>query len=452
MARTFCGFAVMLAVIAAGPSLTAQVSGEPITIETGDDAVPTPQQPEEVQQAATRFKNNDLEGALALLKAAAKKHPELPPPWIIIADWLGQVNNAQGVRNALENAVKEAPDDPNAYAVLGQLNLRSGNWTEAQLLFEAALAKLKTYQGNPTRKTALTRGALGGLATVARARGNWDVAQKHLEALIADDPKNVGAYQELARALFHQDKPDAEVLAQFRKAAELNENVLTPEAQLAQLYQAKGDQKSAQKWMAAAINFAPRDVNTRLAAAQWSLQTGQFQQAAAQADAALQLDADSLAARNLRGVVALYEKDYQTAADFFQKAHIDRPSFFPASNNLALALCELSDPAQKRRALEFAQNNVRQFSNQAEGYSTLAWVLYKLGRVDEAEQALNKCVQVARQAGQNVSADTQYYMARIWADKDRKDDAKQLLQQTLESTQPFSMRPEAEELLEELSK
>jgi tetratricopeptide (TPR) repeat protein len=422
------------------------LAAEPVAVDSLKEASPAGnQQIEEVSDALKRFRTGDLEGAKTLLDTAFKKHPELPPPRLILVQWLAQSNQGAAVRNQLEQAVTEMPDDPEAYVIIGDLAVQGRRLTEAELVFKKAREVLANFKGDGRRKSVIERRVLQGLATVAQNRQDWTTAQKDWEQLLAMDSKNAVALQQLAWVLFQQQKP-TDALEKLKAAQAADKNVLTPEAILAQFYQRNGDKKSAAKWMVAALTAAPKDLRTRIFATQWSLDTDQLQQAQQQADSALQLDPTSVDAHFLRGVVALYLKDYPKATECFQKVVSESPSSFPGSNNLALSLAEQDDTA-KKKALEYAEMNARQFPNQAEAFSTLGWVYYKLGRLDEAETALRKAIS----SGQ-LSADTAYYIARISVDRDRKDEARQLLEQALRSTAPFSMRSEAKSLLEQLTK
>ena len=112
---------------------------------------------------------------------------------------------------------------------------------------------------------------------------------------------------------------------------------------------------------------------------QWALETEQLPEAEKQATAALQIDPKSLDAKILCGVIALFKKDFAGAERYFEAAHLQSPRNFAATNNLALVLIEQKDEAKKRRALEYAQNNVQQNPKSAEAASTYGWVLYKTG-------------------------------------------------------------------------
>lgn len=445
MPRTLIGTLAVLGIAVVCVSLAArQVPAEPLPIDLLGTGAAGGQQDQEIADAFKRFRNMDFDGALALLQAAVKKRPELPPARLIMAQWFAKANQAAAVQSYLEQLIIEEPDDPEAYVVLGDLALRGRRWAEAGLLYQKGGEVLKTFQGSSKRKGPIERRALGGLATVAEAQKDWPTAQKHLEALLAADKENAAALQQLGRVLFRQDKA-TEALAKFKAAAAADENVLTPEAILAQLYEQADDRDNATKYMVEALTVNPRDLRTRLVAAQWSLETEQFEQAEQQADAALKLDPDSLQAKILRGVVALFRKDYSTAEEQFEKAHLQSPGNFAASNNLALALCEQDVEAKKRLALEYAQVNAQRLPNQAEAASTLGWVFYKLERIDEAEAALRKAA-----SGGTMSPDTAYYIARVSVDRGREEQARQLLESALKTTRPFSLRKEAKLLLESL--
>jgi len=427
--------------------LTARLArAEPVAIDTLKEANPSANQRiEEVEEALKRFRNGDFDGAKALLEVAFKKQPDLSPPRLILAQWFAQANQGAALRAQLEQAIVDMPGDPEAYVIIGDLALQGRRWTEADLVFQKTNELLAGFKGSSRRKSAIQKRALAGLAAVAQNREDWATAVKQLEQWLAVDANNAVALQQLGWVLFQQQKP-TEALEKLKAAHQANENVLTPEAILAGFYQRNGDTKNATKWMIAALTGAPKDLRTRLFAAQWSLDTDNLKQAAEQADAAIQLDVKSLDAYLIRGVVALHLKDYAKASECFQKILDETPSNFAASNNLALALIEQDDTA-KKKALEYAEMNARQFPNQAEAFSTLGWVYYKLGRLDQAEAALRKAI-----SGGQMSPDTAYYIARVSTDRDRKDEARQLLESALKSPTPFSMRSDAKELLEKLGK
>ena len=439
-------YAVVAGTVVAGVCLfAANAVAEPVPLTDLGTAAAGSQNIQEVKDAVTRFKNGDFEGALALLKTAVKKHPELPPAEVIMAQLYASANRGNEAVASLEAAIKEVPTDPEAYVILGDLDFRAGRVTGAKLLYAKANDLLAQFKGNSKRKTLLVQRASAGLASVAERQQDWAVAQKHIEAWLAEDAKSINALQRLGRALFEQDKA-AEALKQFQAAKAVDgEKVLQPEAIMAGLYEAAGDRDNATKMMVAALKADPKGVRTRLAAAQWAFETEQYGQAKEQAELALKLDSESLQAKILAGVVALFLRDYKAAESHFESAHLQAPANFAASNNLALALAEQDVEAKKRKALEYGDVNARANQRSVEAFSTLGWVLYRLGRLDEAEQALRKAASSGK-----LSADTAYYIAKVSVDRGKNEQAKNLLDTALKSKRPFSKRQEAQALLDKL--
>ncbi|MBR6436553.1 MAG: hypothetical protein IKS45_08610, partial [Thermoguttaceae bacterium] len=229
-------------------------------------------------------------------------------------------------------------------------------------------------------------------------------------------------------------------------------NILTPEAIVAMFYQQKGEKNMAATYMAKALEKAPRDLNTRLAAAQWSQMINNLKQAVTQADAALQIDPKSEAAMLLRGNFALIQKDYAKAIELYNKILANSPSNFAATNNIALALCETGKAEDLKRAVEYAGVNAQRFGRQPETFSTLGYVLFKNNAIDDSLKALQQSLQLS---GGRMSPDTAYYLCAALNAKGAPEgikQAKEILSKTLEATPTFNMRPEAEKLKAELDK
>jgi tetratricopeptide (TPR) repeat protein len=425
-----------------------------------------PEKIQEVEDAIKKFQQNDFTAAFDLLKDARKSHPDLQPAQLMMARLFAAANLPGGVRNWLEKAIVDLPDDPEAYVILADFNLREGRFTEADLLLSKASLLMKDFKASKKRKDAIQPQILAGQASVAEYREDWPGAQKLLDALLVLDGKNAGIMQRLGRVQFLQNTGESMKAAYetFKKAKAADEKVLLPEAQMARLYEAAAQQEaakkrdeaakklheSAQKWMDTALKLAPKDdIETRLVAAQWAVGTDQITKAAEWAAAALQIDQQNFQALIMSGIVALFQEDYKKAELYFEMAHLKSPGNFAASNNLALALVEQdkekNSDAKKRKALEYAAANVQTNKQVSEAWSTYGWVLYKNGKLDEAEKALANAL-----SGGQLSADTAYFFARVLADKNNFAQAEKFAQAAVDSKQPFTKRREAKLLLEEL--
>jgi Tfp pilus assembly protein PilF len=444
MKRWSARLAVLVGMLAFVGSVAGPARAEPILSNPSAGGAAASQQPQEVNEAIAKFKSMDFDGALASLKAAVAKNRDLPPAQVIMANLYAQVNRPVDARMSLERAVMEEPADPEAYVILAQAALQDRRVTEADLLLTYAKSLLDQFEKSPARKKNIQVAALAGLDAVSEARGDWGTAKKYLQDWLALDKDNSVAHQRLAGVLFQQKDP-SKALEELKSAKNVDPKVLTPEATLAILYENSGDHERATQWMDTALKLAPKDFATQMAASQWAAQTSQFDLAKTYADAALGLKPDALDAKLILGVIDLLLKDYPSAEKQFESALVQSPSNFAASNNLALALCEEPSTDKKTKALEYAVMNVRQYPKQAEAFSTLGWVYYKLGRLDEAEQSLQTAI-----SGGTLSPDTAFYLAKVLVDRDKpegKKAAKQLLEAAVKTKALFSMRKDAQALL-----
>ena len=415
----------------------------------GADATAAPEAntpPPEVIEAGNLFSTGDFDGATKLLREAVKKNSDLPPAQVITARMFMQMNMPAQARGRLERAVVEDRDDPTAYMMLGDFALHEGRIAEAELSFEKVRSLLPKFEKSAKQKEELEQGLCSGLASVGEARENWAEARKQLEALLKLDPTNAMAMQRLARCLVQQGKP-TEALGMLQQAAKHDAEMLTPEAVLARMCEQAGDRENAKKYIARSLLVAPKNVKTRLVAARWAFDTGQLEEALAQTNTALKLDDKSLEAKVLRGMIAAFQKDYRTAERFSEEAHLQAPESFVANNNLALALIEQKDDAKRRRASQYAWDNVQKYPKSPEALSTYGWVQYKLGKLDEAEGALCAAIQ-----GAGFNPDTAYYLARVNVDRNREVEARALLKGAIEEPGIFAMRQEAKGLLDQLNR
>jgi tetratricopeptide (TPR) repeat protein len=140
------------------------------------------------------------------------------------------------------------------------------------------------------------------------------------------------------------------------------------------------------------------------------------------------------------------QKDYGEAEQHFATLHVRKPSEPVVIDDLALSLCEQNDAAKQAQALEYAEGNVRTYPKCPDFAATYAWVLYRAGRLDDAEEQFQKSVTLGK-----MSAEMAYRGARIAVDRGRKAEAKKMLEEALRSPAFFRERPDAETLLTAIS-
>jgi tetratricopeptide (TPR) repeat protein len=331
--------------------------------------------------------------------------------------------------------------------------------------FDKAKRLLAAYT-NAGRKATLEKQLLRGIAKVAETREDWKEAETRLRDLLKVAPEDLDAHKRLALSLFQRGKvKDAyDVLKAAKKIDRENANKYrtrsvfpAPEEIIAHDFDKREGPKATneEKWHKAAIEDAPDDLATRQAATIWALENGKLAFAKEQADAALRIESSdakkysgSNVGRTLRGVVALWEKDWSTAENYFQKIIDASPTDFVARNIMALALVEQDDPQKKQLAQAYADANYKDNNQSPDALSTLGWVYFRRGEFDQAKLALGEAVKAT--GGNLNNADTATYLAHILYQQDQKWQTKELLDNILKGDRPFSMRHEAEKLYEKV--
>jgi tetratricopeptide (TPR) repeat protein len=438
------------------------------------DIVNRPEAQDALREAIKRLGNGRVSEAYDYCKDAKKALVSLPPAEVIMATMFALYQSPANSRVWLERAVAEQPDDPEAYMLFGVTALREGRVTDAELLFSRSLALAEKFKQNAKRQRDISIKALDGRATVAERREKWADARADLTQWAKMDGENPEPWQRLGQALFWQDDyANSEKV--FRRSDDLDtKNALAAwEVIMGQLYERKAQSaktpeadrkalrtKAAEK-MNAAVARLPKELNVRLGVASWAMQTNQLDIAQTHAEKGVELDPTSLAAKVIRGYVARLKGDQKTAETMFEAAHLLQPGDFSTSNNLALALIEAPDdrrppnpqePHPKHaRAFQFGRMNVERFPVNGnspfrfEAASTYGWILYKLGRTNEARSVLQAVLQ-----GGQLSQDSAYYVAQILVDLQQYEEAGRLLANRVESDAPFVHRADAKKLLDDI--
>jgi tetratricopeptide (TPR) repeat protein len=427
----------------ASAQLTAKQLLDPYITDSGPQYV-------DVEKALTAFRTGDAESCRRLLHEAKKKNPQLAPAEVMQARLYLSAGRTAEAEDAIELAVAQDRDDPEALLILAELAFQQRRFTYAELSLERAAKLIEAYTRNPQRLNHLRLRLAAGQASVAEVRGLWADAEKQIAAWIQLDPKNASPHARLARVQFEQKKYK-EARAAFAKQAELDKSTLPADLLIGQLCAAAGMADYARQNMEAAVKAQPNDLRTRLAVADWALSAGLNDLAKENADAARKLDATSVLALVLAGRAARQRGDLKEAESLLQTAVIESPANFAAANHLALTLSASDDKEKKRRAYEYAQLNFRSYSDQntpagREAAVTYAWLLFQSGREAEAEQLL----QAALRAG-SISNESAYFAASIFSRRGNEKLAVQILGPVLGLDLAFPSREDAKRLLETLN-
>ena len=392
-----------------------------------------------------KFQDQQYEECLTLLGAVTAKHTEMPPPRVMMARIFLVTKRTRQAKSMLEQSAARNSDYPGTYQLLGNLAIVEGRITDALLEFRAAGERALSGSVPEEQRRLFLIQSHAGIATVAEARNDWGSAKEELSAWLDLDPKNGKARQRLGRALFGSGQIDA-AYAQLVQAKKDDPSIEPATVSKGWLHHRKGDEDEAAEWMQRAEQEEPENPRVQVALGTWLLELNRQDEASKHADVLEKLAPQSPDLKMLRGSIAQVRKDYPEAERQFDALLKQTPGNLAASNRLALALIEQSDQNKRARAVELAQANARQQPNSPEALSTLGWVLYKMGRLDEAERVLQASV-----GGGRASANTAYYLAHVFRDRGRLPQVRKLLQAALGTKGPFTYRKEAEKWLTEIS-
>lgn len=405
---------------------------------------PAAGKPEDVAKAEALFREGKTDDAWKALQEAAKKNPQLPPARLMLARLYFLANQPGPGRVALEQAAAEAPDHPEIYLTNANQALADGRLTDAVLSCQIALGQANAERWTADQKKAIRREARAGLAAAFEGRQDWDSAKTQLLAWLEFEPKNGTARQRLARAHLMVGR-DQEAFNELQQAQK-DDSALDPaEIAMGRLYMLKGDAKQAEEWLQKAVLKYARDARAHRAFGGWLLDRGRVEAAKVHIDTAVKLEPKSRETQGLQGLLARYLRDMPTAVRIFEEIVRDEPGNFYASNHLALACAETKET--QARAVQIAEVNARQYPRLAEALATLGWVYLRSGRIDEAERLLS-----ASASGGQVTSDMAYYLSRLFQERGKLKEARDLLKSALANDGPFVNRSEAQKLFDEIVK
>ncbi len=401
-----------------------------------------------MQEALQLFVQGDEAGAMAKADAYNATQEVKIPSKVRLAVLALQLRNTAKARQLFREVLKDDPTVPEPYIILADWNRGQGNLIEAQLLYEKGLS-LAASQTDDARSKNSKIQALTGLAQIANNLDDFAALKNHADQLLAIDAENVAGLISLSTCLFEAGDVDGSLakLEEVKKVAP--DSLISPKVTISRSFQNKDDTDSARKWMIDAIKEDPKNVQIRLAAADWALQTNQLKQAIDQLDVALKLDPKSVDAIHARGIAAMVQKEYIKAEELFRQADELSSGSPILRNDLILSLAMQDDSLKKQEAVSMAQTNGQAHPNQAEAVGTFGWTLSRLGQSESAEKALSQ----ACMSGSRVSENTWYFFARVMVDRGKKSQALEILNlPMIKDSKFFVMKTDADELRATLEK
>ena len=395
--------------------------------------------PGALQQAARTLLAGDLAGATEQLNKLAQEQPNIPPAPLILAAMYFTLNQTEPGRMALERAAIDNADYPGVYSALARLSINEGWWASSQALLAQLRLKLDAGTWSDEQKKQFETEYLDALADTEIGQRKLDQAREHLTQLQALLPSNASVPFRLADIDFRQDKIDG-ALAHLAAARGIDVSLYPPELVLFQWCSRQNKGEDAKRWIETSSTKYPEEKAVQIEYGRFLLEHGNLAEAASWIDRAEKNGANRTITRFLQGQIAFVRRTYQVAEATFRELSLQNPNDVGVRNMLALSLIESDDAAKQQQALELANGNFRFQPNSPQMASSLAWIMYRMGNVQQAKQLLSQVSSLA-----SFPSDTAYYLAQLLIDEGQDAGAAELLSRSLEAPGLFLYRMRAEE-------
>lgn len=408
----------------------------------------------ELQAGLEAWMTGDPQNCERLIRMACEKEPNLSPPPIIMALLYSNAGKYPQMREYLENAIDEYPEDPEPYLQLAGIAFRENRLIETKLLLEKGTSLFEKYEekskkekiNNNERLDYLRHEYLTLKASFANKKKNAPEAERLIRLLLASEPKNDETLASLGYLLFLQDKfTESEKI--LNQAHEINKNRLPGWLALAHLLENGNKTEEAQKLIDS--KFTPESTRYDLVPSVVRLlMKWDRMKDAEQYIVKLQKDAGNLASTwIISGEYALYKHQYYPAEEAFQRAVLMEPGNAEANNGLALALADQSNKTKMKTALETARRNWNLNPDSTDYKITYAWILFLAGNKDEANTFFAPMLESGK-----VTQTAAYYLAEIANLRGDQSLALNLLDIALGPKTNFPKREAAEELRKMIDK
>ncbi|MGL6226303.1 MAG: tetratricopeptide repeat protein [Thermoguttaceae bacterium] len=419
------------------PAVVNSVESAGVPNSNSLDSIP------EVREGLELLKQGERVQAAAKFAAAYQKRPDLIPAGLAVAVALANQRRFDQVRFWLEQTTEDCPNDPEAFIVLAEIAQNEHRLLEAKMLASQGLSVASKYTANPERQKNLALRGQMVFILIAERKERWTEAKERLERLIQGNPDANELLVRLGFVYFHLNDLQKS-LNTFNQAKTKGVDLTSPYAIIAQLYDQKGNMQEATRYLNEAVKTGSSDPIVLAIASQMNLKWNNLADARKYAEQLLNVKPDSLDAKAVLGLIALYEKNYPLAESYYESIVKDQPEEFAGKNGLALSLCE-QDGEKVKQAVEIAQELVKRHPQSMDALTTFAWVAYKVGNAEQAEQ-------IMRQIQQNgvITAAGAYYLAEILAKKGDTATAKQLVAAALSTPLNYPKKSDAELLQKQL--
>jgi tetratricopeptide (TPR) repeat protein len=351
----------------------------PALAQNGDD---NPRVQELYGQAKSAQSQGDIATAIARYEEILRIAPRLGPAYNNLGALYFRQREFQKAAKVLEAGLKVSPTMPSASALLGISLYEMGEYREARPRLEAAL-----------HANAADSNAELYLVHTLTKLGDYDAAETHLRQLAGREPKNQEIWYLIAKLHMKQ----SEVALAKMNAIDPN-SVLAHELS-GEMMEAMNNYDGAIVQLKKAVDMAPQRPGVHYQLGDAYMSQAQWESAAEQFQAELNVDPANCTARwKLGSVVLSNNGSPEDALKHIEKALSMCPGMTNARVDRARALVKLNRTAEAATDLEAA---VKADPSEPSTHFLLSKVYRTLGRAQEAQaemQTFSKLEESARLA------------------------------------------------------
>jgi len=395
-----------------------------------------------MQEAIELLIDNQTEAAKEKLIQLHQANNRLPPGEYMLAALLLTAQAREPAIQMLELSAREHPDFPGNYIGFARIALGERRITDAWALIQVADDKMQSGDWSEKQVETFRFDILGSRGQIQMARQQFQQALATFQEMLDLKPENAMALANCAQSSFELGNYD-QAYDYLQQTKSISDEVNVPELIMSEWFMNKQKTDASRQWMEQAIEAHPEDGRVRLEYAQWLMKNDELAKAQMAAKEAGDLGSDPYLTTLVQGQIAFAQRSYDLAEYHFSELNQARPGDLNVSNLLALSLIESEDPAKREKAMQLALMNARAYPQETTVLSTLGWVYFK-------NKEIQKCQEVFRQvASQRPFAPAQaYFLASFLVVRNDLQNARQLLENSLEPGSFFIYKNAARELLD----
>jgi tetratricopeptide (TPR) repeat protein len=327
-------------------------------------------------------------------------------------------------------ALQLNPRNAKAAGLLGEIYARQGQNAKAKQVFETLAKALP--------QDAVSRYRLGLLA---RAEKNDSAAISYFEEALKINPNAIEPLSQIVDIKLEQHKP-AEARERALHQLELSPNNPMIHNVLGGLYVIAKQSDKAEAEFKKAIELNNAILTSYMNLAQLYHHTGKVDQAVKEYEAILAKNPKVLQAHMLLGIIYQRQNQYDKSKAAYEQVLALNPKFAPAANNLAWMLMERGENMDQ--ALSYAQTAREQSSDDPHIADTLGWIYYQ-------KNVYLKAVSLLKEAAEKLPSDpiVQYHYGMAQHKNGNPAAAKKILAASLKLNSNYPGADEARKVLSE---